>query len=161
LGLPSAVFKARALRNRELAAAFHTRTENSLRFEERVAMILIVEDEILIRATLSDYLQDCGLKVLEASNAAEAVEILKAGQTTIDLVFTDVGLPGEMDGLGLAAWIRHNHPDVKVIITSGYAGRIDASSAPGPEDAFLAKPYAFHAVARHLMYLMDSRDRVN
>jgi hypothetical protein len=59
-------------------------------------MILIVEDEILIRSTLSDYLQDCGLKVLEASNAAEAIEILQAGQTTIELVFTDVMLAGEM-----------------------------------------------------------------
>jgi CheY-like chemotaxis protein len=124
-------------------------------------MILIVEDEILIRATLSDYLQDCGLKVLEASNAAEAIEILKAGQTTIELVFTDVMLPGEMDGLALAAWIRANHPDVQVMLTSGHGPKIEAALDPGSNESFLVKPYAFHTVARHFMDLVDARDRAN
>jgi DNA-binding NtrC family response regulator len=124
-------------------------------------MILIVEDEILIRAALSDYLQDCGLKVLEASNAAEAITILKAGQTTIELVFIDVVLPGEMDGLGLAQWIRANYPDIEVMLTSGHGLQAGAALALGDSGSFLIKPYAFHAVARHFMDLMDSRDRAN
>ena len=124
-------------------------------------VILIVEDEILIRATLSDYLQDCGLKVLEASNAAEALEILKSGQQTVELVFTDVMLPGEMDGLGLAAWIKANHPDIEVMLTSGHAHKIDAALGLGKAESFMMKPYEFHAVARHFMNLVDARERAN
>ncbi|MGD0865610.1 MAG: response regulator [Rhizomicrobium sp.] len=124
-------------------------------------MILIVEDEILIRATLSDYLQDCGLKVLEASNAAEAMEILNAGQTTIELVFADVMLPGEMDGIDLAEWIRDNYPGVQVMLTSGNGLKIDDARDLGNNNSFLVKPYAFHTVARHFMDLIDFRDRAN
>jgi CheY-like chemotaxis protein len=124
-------------------------------------VILIVEDEILIRATLSDYLQDCGLKVLEASNAAEAMEILNAGQTTIELVFADVMLPGEMDGIDLAEWIRDNYPGVQVMLTSGNGLKIDDARDLGNNNSFLVKPYAFHTVARHFMDLIDFRDRAN
>jgi CheY-like chemotaxis protein len=122
-------------------------------------MILIVEDEILIRSTLSDYLQDCGLKVLEASNAAEAIEILQAGQTTIELVFTDVMLAGEMNGIALAAWIRDNFPDVQVMLTSGQAHKIGTEL--DLKNAFLVKPYAFHTVARQFMDIVDARERAN
>jgi CheY-like chemotaxis protein len=124
-------------------------------------VILIVEDEIPIRATLSDYLQDCGLKVLEASNAAEAMEIQNAGQTTIELVFADVMLPGEMDGIDLAEWIRDNYPGVQVMLTSGNGLKIDDARDLGNNDSFLVKPYAFHTVARHFMDLIDFRDRAN
>ena len=74
---------------------------------ERTPTLLIVEDEILIRMALSDYLQDCGYKVLEASAAEEAMLIIEKGDIIIDVVFSDLKLPGPMDGFGLAHIRRH------------------------------------------------------
>src|ERR1700749_4355116 len=81
--------------------------------------VLLVEDEALIRAVISDMLQDKGFKVLEAANANEAIEIIEKTQIEIDLVFTDVRMPGAMDGFGLVKWIQSVRPTVPVIVASG------------------------------------------
>jgi CheY-like chemotaxis protein len=77
---------------------------------DRTPTILVVEDEFLIRAMLSDYLQECGFKVLEASSGDEAVAIIENVDVVIDLVLTDIRMPGAMDGFGLAQWVRTNRP---------------------------------------------------
>ena len=82
--------------------------------------ILIVEDEVLIRLDVADYLRGCGYRVIEAGNASEAMAIFQSGQR-IDLVFSDVQLPGSMDGFALARWVRTHQPEIKVILTSGVA----------------------------------------
>jgi CheY-like chemotaxis protein len=74
------------------------------------SIVLIVEDEALIRVALADFLQDVGFKVLEAANANEAVEIIEKASVPIDLVFTDVRMPGTLDGIELAHWIRTSRP---------------------------------------------------
>src|SRR5262245_4232440 len=94
---------------------------------DRTPAILIVEDEVLIRLVLSDYLQECGFKVFEAGNAAEATEILEANRTAIDLVFTDVHLPGDMSGFGLSQWVRVNRPGTPVVLTSGDGKKAEAA----------------------------------
>jgi CheY-like chemotaxis protein len=99
--------------------------------------ILFVEDEPLIRMDMAEFLRDCGYRVHEAANAAEGLEALKA-KFAIDLVFTDINLPGGMNGLQLAAWIFGNRPGVKVLITSGRVLTIDD---PQMAEAFIAKPY--------------------
>lgn len=86
--------------------------------KERTPTLLIVDDEALIRAALSDYLQDCGYKVLEASTADDAILIIEKSNVIIDLVFSDVRMPGSMDGFGLARWIRANPPGLPLILTS-------------------------------------------
>jgi CheY-like chemotaxis protein len=108
--------------------------------EDRMTTILVVDDEPLIRMAISDFLQECGFKVLEASNAGEAIEMIKSNQSVIDLVFTDVKMPGEMNGFGLAKWIRENAP-VPVILTSGDANKSDAARELCAEERFLSKPY--------------------
>ncbi len=80
--------------------------------------ILFVEDEALIRMDMAEFLRECGYRVHEAANAAEALEALQA-KFAIDLVFTDINLPGGMNGLGLAEWILNNRPGVKTLITTG------------------------------------------
>jgi DNA-binding NtrC family response regulator len=80
------------------------------------ATILIVEDEVLVRWAIADYLQDCGFKVLSASSAEEAIDALRQYALEIDIVFSDVRMPGPMDGFGLAAWIRKHRPEVAVIL---------------------------------------------
>jgi len=68
--------------------------------------VLVVEDEAIIRMDITDQLEDFGLRVLEAANAAEAVKI-PTGNSDIQVMFTDVDMPGEMDGLRLAAAVRN------------------------------------------------------
>jgi len=114
---------------------------------ERVPAILIVEDDALIRLTLSDYLQDQGFKVLEATTGDEALGVIAAPEFKVDLIFTDVMMPGVTDGFALAKWMNENHPDIPVIVTSGDAEKI--ANAPDLEGGcqFVAKPYELDAVA--------------
>jgi CheY-like chemotaxis protein len=100
--------------------------------------VLVVEDETLIRLHIVDNLKDAGFNVLEASNADDAIEIL-ANRDDIHLVFTDVNMPGSMDGLRLAAYVRDRWPPIKLIVTSG---KVAVKPADLPQGArFLSKPY--------------------
>jgi len=98
--------------------------------------ILVVEDEVLIRLDLAQQLRSAGFTVLEASTAHEAIMILQATDG-VALVVSDVRMPGEIDGLGLAAWIRLERAGTKVIVLSGH---IPALRLATLTDAALAKP---------------------
>lgn len=80
--------------------------------------ILVVEDEWLIRAMLCDHLRSRGYRVIEARDADEALTVLKTG-LKVDVVVTDVVMPGTVDGVGLALWIGHERPDLRVILATG------------------------------------------
>jgi CheY-like chemotaxis protein len=109
--------------------------------------ILIVEDEALVRLALLEYLEEQGFAVLEASNADEAVSLIKKAKLEPDLVFTDVRMPGAMDGLGLSRWLREQRPDIPVIVASGHAGIEDIAASAGEQ--FCAKPYQLdHVVSK-------------
>jgi CheY-like chemotaxis protein len=97
--------------------------------------VLVVEDEPLIRMNIAADLQDAGFIVLEAADADEALEILTA-RKDIQLVFTDIDMPGSMDGLKLAAAVRHRWPPVKIIVTSGHHSGAGDDTTP-----FFPKPY--------------------
>src|SRR5271165_6665101 len=99
--------------------------------------ILFVEDEALVRMDMAEFLRECGYRVHEAANASEALEALQS-KFAIDLVFTDINLPGGMNGLELAEWILNNRPGVKTLITTGRPIERGAPPMPG---AFLAEPY--------------------
>ena len=107
-------------------------------------IVLIVEDEPLVRMDISDQLQDFGFKVHEAANAAEAIEMLEAN-SDIRIMFTDVDMPGSMDGLMLAAAVRDRWPPIKIIVTSGHR---EVSMRDLPADGrFFGKPYHADMVA--------------
>jgi DNA-binding NtrC family response regulator len=114
--------------------------------KDRTPTILVVEDEFLIRAMLSDYLQGCGFKVLEGSTADQALAIIEKLDVPIDVVLTDIRMPGSMDGFGLVRWIRTNRPDINVILTSGEAKKADAAKELCENAAFFEKPYDLEAV---------------
>jgi two-component system, response regulator PdtaR len=99
--------------------------------------ILVVEDDFLIRLIISDELAALGFRVIQAASADEALRALEGG-ILIDLILTDVRMPGTLDGLELARRVRVNWPNLKVIIVSG-----DLPSIPsdGSADLFFAKPY--------------------
>jgi DNA-binding NtrC family response regulator len=109
-------------------------------------IVLIVDDEPSIRAVLSEYLRGCGFFTVLAGNAAEAIRLITIG-TAIDLVFTDVRMPGEMDGYGLAHWVMENRPDLPLILATGDLGKANAAAQICTIEC-LAKPYDFDQAAR-------------
>ena len=104
------------------------------------ARILVVEDEDLLRFVICEVLRENGLEVVEVTNADAAFEYLKT-KDSIDLVFTDVNMPGRMDGVALAHSVNDNFPEIKVIVTSGR--QLVSPVAPNP---FIAKPYEIYDV---------------
>lgn len=106
-------------------------------------MILIVEDEFLVSLAITEELEFHGCEVTSACNADEAIAILES-RSDIEVVLTDVNMPGSMDGLRLAAAIRDRWPPIKVIVTSG---KIRPSQLPD-QVSFLAKPYNVSDVVR-------------
>jgi CheY-like chemotaxis protein len=118
-------------------------------------MILVVEDEILIRAAVAEYLRISGYTVVEAADAAEAVAVFASGEP-IDVVICDVEMPGSMDGLGLARWINRCHPTIPVLLTSGRGVAI--STGKKPRQLFIAKPYRLGELAGRLELILASRD---
>ena len=101
-------------------------------------VVLIVEDEFLLRMDAVEMIADAGFEVLEAGNADEAIEILEA-RRDISVIFTDIQLPGSMDGLKLARAVRGRWPPIKIVATSGH---VDVGETDLPEGGrFLAKPY--------------------
>jgi len=107
----------------------------------RPASVLVVEDEVLIRLPVSEYLRERGYRVLEASTAQEAQAVLDAGEP-IEVVFSDINMPGALNGIALAQWTRARYPGVKVILTSG-ALTPGAVAQDVGELPFLTKPYPY------------------
>jgi CheY-like chemotaxis protein len=114
--------------------------------------ILVVEDDLLVRMPIAEYLRDCGYTVLEADDAAQAIDVIDQ-DGPVDLVFSDVRMPGAMDGLGLARWLRETHPEVPVLLTSGYTGSrsLDRELGIG---RLIEKPYSQAQVARRIQSLL-------
>ncbi|WP_438751826.1 response regulator [Pararhizobium sp. O133] len=116
-------------------------------------IVLVVEDEPLLRMMAVDLVEDAGFDVVEAANADEAVKILET-RTDIRIVFTDIDMPGSIDGMMLAAAVRDRWPPIEIIITSGHRQVADLDL---PErSVFFPKPYdstkvtaTLHRMARH------------
>jgi DNA-binding NtrC family response regulator len=107
--------------------------------------VLVIEDEPLILSAASLIIQEAGFKVYEARNADAAIALLEK-HVDIRILFTDIDMPGSMNGLKLAAAVRNRWPPVEIIVTSG-AVKVTADQIP-ERGVFLPKPYALdHVVA--------------
>lgn len=106
--------------------------------DKKPKTVLIVEDEELVRMVGSDILELGGYRVIEAANAAEALQHLE-GETEVMVLFTDVNMPGTPDGLGLAKVVSTRWPQVKILVASGNV-RPQAGELP-ESGLFLSKPY--------------------
>ena len=115
-------------------------------------VVLIVEDEFLVRMGTRAAVETAGFDVLEAGDADEAIAILSA-RDDIRLIFTDVHMPGSMDGLKLAHFVRDRWPPVKIIATSG---RVRIAESDLPEGGrFLPKPYSAGEITATLRELIQ------
>jgi CheY-like chemotaxis protein len=117
--------------------------------------VLIVEDETIVRMPIAEYLRDCGYNVLEAADASEAIAAMET-KDIVSLVFSDIRMPGKMDGFGLAEWFSSHYPAVPVLLTSGYSGGRNAPTARGGCGRFIAKPYSQTQVAQRIAALLDA-----
>ncbi|MBL8575605.1 MAG: response regulator [Mesorhizobium sp.] len=116
--------------------------------------VLVVEDEPLVLMDISDQLQAHGFDVIEASSADEALVHLST-HSDIAVIFTDVDMPGTMNGLKLAAAVRERWPPIKIIVTSGH--HILPNDYGLPEGSrFFPKPYGVDAVTRAMRELMET-----
>src|SRR5665213_458178 len=107
--------------------------------ESNRPVVLIVEDELLLRMDAVEMIAAAGFVVVEAGNADEAIEILES-RRDITVVFTDIQMPGSMDGLKLARAVRGRWPPIKIVATSGH---VHVSETDLPEGGrFLPKPYS-------------------
>ncbi len=107
-----------------------------------VPVVLVVEDEPLIRMLASDIMEDAGFEVIEAATARSALAIMEKRSGQVDALFTDVDMPGDMNGLELAGIVHHRWTHVALVVTSGVV-RVSGSLPGG--GVFLAKPYTSSA----------------
>jgi CheY-like chemotaxis protein len=110
--------------------------------------ILVVDPKVLSRFVISEYLREGGYRVYQAANAEEAVTLLQTRDILIDLVVSDVQMPGAMDGSGLVGWVRANRPEIEVVLTC----------EAGP---LLAKPYEPQIVLDRIQQLLARAARTN
>jgi CheY-like chemotaxis protein len=114
--------------------------------------VLVVEDEVLVRLMVGEALREQGFAVIEAASADEALMVL-ASATHIDLVLTDIQMPGTINGIGLTRNIRRDYPRLKIVLTSAYAVSAAERSAA---DAFIRKPFNLAEVTRQIHALIGA-----
>ena len=118
----------------------------------RKPVVLIVEDEILLRMDVMATVEETGFEAIAASDADEAIRILES-RNDIKAVVTDIQMPGSMDGLKLARIVKRRWPPVALVVTSGHSG-IPATDLPAG-GRFLSKPYAASEISATLHELIS------
>jgi CheY-like chemotaxis protein len=114
-------------------------------------IILVVEDEVLLRMMFSDQLRAAGYRVLEAGNADTALDLLRHDAlNNIAVVISDIDMPGSVNGIGLAHLIRLERPLIKTILVSGHETPLDGVQ----HDAFFPKPYNAPAIILRVKALL-------
>ena len=117
--------------------------------------ILLVEDELLVRMAIGQHLEDCGYSVLQASNAQEALAVISR-HPEIDVLFTDVRMPGPMDGLALAKWVIEHKPRMAVMVASGDTAKETVVKELCSAHSF-TKPYDFDEVTTRIREVIQAR----
>ena len=108
------------------------------------------------RMPIAQYLRDCGYKVVEAVNADEAIAVLLHQETVVDVVFSDIEMPGSIDGFGLAKWIREHRPGLDVVL-AGTVPRTVECAKKLCEAGSVPKPYEAQVVHNHIRRLLAAR----
>ena len=123
----------------------------NLQYSSRV--ILIAEDEPDTRGMLTEYLTDAGFSVVDVGTAQEAVDVFDSHSVTIDLVVSDINMPGEMDGRALANWLLVARPRIPVILTSGAVTL--SFGVNNRIRRFIPKPYDLEDMQHHILELLN------
>ena len=120
---------------------------------ERTPTILVVEEDVMVRLVIADYLRTCGFWVVEVSNTDEAVKALTTG-LRVDVVLTPVYASGSMDGFGLAQWVRRKRPATRTVLSSGVRRTAELAGALCEKGPMLSKPYSVREVERRIRAIL-------
>ena len=120
------------------------------------SVVLVVEDDALLRLDAADHLEGAGFEVVEASNAAQALQVMKT-RPDVRVLFTDVEMPGPLDGMELARKVHEQWPNVQLLITSG--NKRPAKADIAGHGHFLAKPYRTQDVINEINALAREAER--
>ena len=123
--------------------------------------VLVVDDEPTVRMLVTDILEDLGYTAIEAGDSAAGLKVLRS-DVRIDLLVTDIGLPGGMNGRQMAEAARETRPDLKVLLITGYAETaILGNDTLGPGMAVLTKPFSIETMAARIRSIIEAgRERV-
>ena len=121
-------------------------------------VVLLVDDEYLVRGVLTEILRDAGFFVIAVASAQEAI-IYLVKLVHIDVVFSDIKMPG-MDGFELAKWMHENTPDIGIILASGYTGKTNTAAELGGAE-FIRKPFDFDHIVGKIREVATRPRRLN
>jgi DNA-binding NtrC family response regulator len=114
--------------------------------------VLVVDDDVIVRMSVSENLRDAGFQVLEATSAHDALGVMLA-DVPIDVLVTDLQMPGAMDGFGLALAARGSAPDIKVLVMSSFLP--ESTGARLSPFAFIAKPFQAQALIDRVRTMLE------
>jgi len=121
--------------------------------DQKADTILVVDGDVITRTVISDYLGHCGYRVIEAHDAIEAQQALTQEGFNVDVILSDVELPGDMNGFQLASWVRRNMPGVRVVLSAVVERTANVVGDLCEEGPHLAKPYDPLIVVDHIKRL--------
>jgi DNA-binding NtrC family response regulator len=127
--------------------------------DSETTTILVVDDEILIRVPIVQYLRDCGYKIIEAASAEEAMAVLSDRRAKVDVLFSAIEMRGSLDGFSLAKWVREHRPGLEVMLTGTVPRTVNAAKTlceSGP----IPKPYGAEVVYSHIRRLLAGRPKI-
>jgi CheY-like chemotaxis protein len=119
--------------------------------------ILVLDNDVLFRMPLCDYLRACGYRVLEAANTHEAQTVLEKWDIPIDVVLTDIELSGELNGFAFASWVRSVRPDVQIVFAGTPERAAQAAAALCEQGPMLQRPYEPQLVVQRIKRLLAAR----
>jgi DNA-binding response OmpR family regulator len=121
--------------------------------------VLIVESDMAVRHPLAEYLRECGYKVIEAASTDEARLVLTDRSVSVDVLLSDVNSPGEIDGFGLAKWVREEGLKAQVLLTATVAKAAEKAGELCEHGPMMVKLYHPHALLDRIKSTLASRDR--
>jgi CheY-like chemotaxis protein len=124
-----------------------------------VETVLVLDNDVLVRMPISQYLRDCGYRVLEAADADEAMTILQRPDVQVDVVLSDIEMPGSLNGFGFAKWARSVHPGLQIVLSGTPRRTADAAAELCEHGPLLMKPYDHKIVLGHIKRLLAARAR--
>ena len=126
--------------------------------ESQRSTVLLVEDKVLLRLAVAQDLRASGYNVVEAANGDEARNLMLAG-IPVDIVVADIAMPGRLDGVEFAAWLKEDPEGTPVIFTSGLPAALERARVRCPHvKVFIAKPYGHDKVVANVQALLGARD---
>jgi CheY-like chemotaxis protein len=122
-----------------------------------IKTVLILDGDVLVRMPVVEYLRECGCRVIEAATTDEAIAILQKTNIPVDVVLSDIDIPGSMNGFGFAQWARSIRPELKILL-AGTPGRTVQNAAElGEAGPLLKKPYGHKLVLDRMKRLLAAR----